>query len=160
MTPGERLKAVRGKYELTVSDVAVKCNVKEDIVAAIEAGSVKYWDLDIPEHARLIKGLCRFYNIDFIWMLDGIGKMTFEYCNPALGLAENILDVGSGICEDARTILTVKFYNILQALSDEELGRAETLLNLLEHQGEISPGVIARIMFRPSPLLSIANTNV
>lgn len=107
MTQGERVKKVRKSLNLTLEKFGEKVGVTKQTVSRIENGVNNLTE-------QMIKSICREFNVDYIWLTTGEGKMFIEFdreeqlmiwANSALGDKENFKS---------------RFIDILMRLSEEE----------------------------------------
>ena len=107
MTQGERVKEVRKSLNLTLDKFGEKLGVGKTAISNIEKGK-----RDLTE--QMTKSICREFNVDYIWLTTGEGKMFIEFdreeqlmiwANSALGDKENFKS---------------RFIDILMRLSEEE----------------------------------------
>lgn len=68
MTIGERIKAVRSDKKLTLEKFGEKIGIKKSSLSQIENGKVNVTD-------RVIKSICREFNVNEHWLLTGEGDM-------------------------------------------------------------------------------------
>lgn len=68
MTIGERIKAVRTDKKLTLEKFGEKIGIKKSSLSQIENGKVNVTD-------RVIKSICREFNVNEHWLLTGEGDM-------------------------------------------------------------------------------------
>lgn len=71
MTIGERIKAVRTSKKLTLDKFGEKIGIKKSSLSQIENGKVNVTD-------RVIKSICREFNVSEHWLLTGEGDMFLE----------------------------------------------------------------------------------
>lgn len=71
MTIGERIKAVRTSKKLTLDKFGEKIGIKKSSLSQIENGKVNVTD-------RVIKSICREFNVNEHWLLTGEGDMFLE----------------------------------------------------------------------------------
>lgn len=107
MTQGERVKEVRKTLGLTLEKFGEKIGVTKTAISRIEKS-----ERNLTE--QMIKSICREFNVDYIWLTTGEGKMFIEFdreeqlmiwANSALGDKENFKS---------------RFIDILMRLSEEE----------------------------------------
>ena len=107
MTQGERVKEVRKTLGLTLEKVGEKIGVTKTAISRIEKS-----ERNLTE--QMTKSICREFNVDYIWLTTGEGKMFIEFdreeqlmiwANSALGDKENFKS---------------RFIDILMRLSEEE----------------------------------------
>jgi len=68
LTIGERIKAVRTDKKLTLEKFGEKIGIKKSSLSQIENGKVNVTD-------RVIKSICREFNVNEHWLLTGEGDM-------------------------------------------------------------------------------------
>ena len=107
MTQGERVKEVRKTLGLTLEKIGEKIGVTKTAISRIEKS-----ERNLTE--QMTKSICREFNVDYIWLTTGEGKMFIEFdreeqlmiwANSALGDKENFKS---------------RFIDILMRLSEEE----------------------------------------
>ena len=107
MTQGERVKEVQKTLGLTLEKFGEKIGVTKTAISRIEKS-----ERNLTE--QMIKSICREFNVDYIWLTTGEGKMFIEFdreeqlmiwANSALGDKENFKS---------------RFIDILMRLSEEE----------------------------------------
>lgn len=107
MTQGERVREVRKALGLTLEKFGEKLGIQKSAISKIERGDTNLTDANI-------KSICREFNVDYIWLTTGEGKMFIEFdreeqlmiwANSALGDKENFKS---------------RFIDILMRLSEEE----------------------------------------
>lgn len=107
MTQGERVKEVRKSLNLTLDKFGEKLGVGKTAISNIEKGKRNLTE-------QMTKSICREFNVDYIWLTTGEGKMFIEFdreeqlmiwANSALGDKENFKS---------------RFIDILMRLSEEE----------------------------------------
>ena len=107
MTKGERVKEVRKTLGLTLEKFGEKIGVTKTAISRIEKS-----ERNLTE--QMTKSICREFNVDYIWLTTGEGKMFIEFdreeqlmiwANSALGDKENFKS---------------RFIDILMRLSEEE----------------------------------------
>lgn len=107
MTQGERVKEVRKTLGLTLEKFGEKIGVTKTAISRIEKS-----ERNLTE--QMTKSICREFNVDYIWLTTGEGKMFIEFdqeeqlmiwANSALGDKENFKS---------------RFIDILMRLSEEE----------------------------------------
>ena len=78
MTIGERIKAVRTDKKLTLEKFGEKIGIKKSSLSQIENGKVNVTD-------RVIKSICREFNVNEHWLLTGEGDMFLRLsCNDEI----------------------------------------------------------------------------
>ena len=71
MTQGERVKEIRKSFSLTLEKFGEKLGVGKTAISKIERGENKLTD-------QMTKSICREFNVDYIWLTTGHGKMFVE----------------------------------------------------------------------------------
>ena len=71
MTQGQRVKEVRETLNLTTEKFGEKLGIQRSAVSKIENGRCSLTDSNI-------KAICREFNVDYIWLTTGHGKMFVE----------------------------------------------------------------------------------
>lgn len=77
---GERVKILRNEKGLNQTEFGNKLNLKQTTIAGYERGHRGVMD-------RTIKDICRVFNVNYAWLVDGIGPM---YSDNAIYLKEKI----------------------------------------------------------------------
>lgn len=93
---GERIKAIRNKLSLTQSQFGEKIGVSRDVINNLE-------------HARaqkvsepLLKLICKTYNVNYTWLIDGVEPMFFPETDDDLTI--RIAKILEGENETAKKI--------------------------------------------------------
>ena len=71
MTQGERVREVRKTLGLTLEKFGEKLGIQKSAISKIERGDTNLTDANI-------KLICREFNVDYIWLTTGEGKMFVE----------------------------------------------------------------------------------
>lgn len=71
MTQGERVKQSRKSLGLTMEKFGERLGVTKTAISLIESGKNNLTDANI-------KAICREFNVDYIWLTTGEGKMFVE----------------------------------------------------------------------------------
>ena len=71
MTQGERIKEIRKTLGLTLEKFGEKLGVTKTAISRIEKG-----ERGLTE--QMTKSICREFNVDYIWLTTGEGKMFVE----------------------------------------------------------------------------------
>ena len=71
MTQGERVREVRKNLGLTLDKFGERIGIKKSALSSIENGRSNLTDANI-------KAICREFNVDYIWLTTGDGKMFVE----------------------------------------------------------------------------------
>ena len=71
MTQGERVKKIRKTLGFTLEQFGEKVGVTKQTVSRIENGINNVTD-------QMTKSICREFNVDYIWLTTGEGKMFVE----------------------------------------------------------------------------------
>lgn len=118
MTQGDRVKEVRKALKLTLEEFGVKVGVTKQTISRIENGINNLTD-------QMIKSICREFNVNYDWLMDGDGDMFTN-------LPQTILDE---LCKqydmDGEDKMLIEFYLTLDAGCREALKKhiRETLLH-------------------------------
>lgn len=112
-----RFKELRKELKLTQAEFAEKMGLSRSYINMIEMGT------KTPAE-RTIKDICRMYNVNYKWLVNGIGEMFTENDSDAQAIVDSVM---SGDNEFAKKIL-VKFAR----LSEERWKQIEEILNELE----------------------------
>ena len=68
MTQGERVREIRKSLKLTLEKFGEKLGVRKSAISDIESGRNSLTD-------QMAKAICRTYNVNYDWLLDGEGEM-------------------------------------------------------------------------------------
>ena len=71
MTQGERVKQSRKSLGLTMEKFGERLGIKKTAISLIESGKNNLTEANI-------KAICREFNVDYIWLTTGEGKMFVE----------------------------------------------------------------------------------
>lgn len=72
MTQGERIKEIRKSLNLTMEKFGEKLGVTKTAISLLESGKN-----NLTEQAA--KSICRTFNVDYLWLMEGIGEMFTHY---------------------------------------------------------------------------------
>lgn len=90
----ERIRQIRKSLRLTQTQFGERIGVKGNTVTGYETG------LRTPSDA-VIRSICREFNVNLIWLTQGIGEMFEESDDAALDLIDRVM---SGESEFAKTL--------------------------------------------------------
>ncbi len=116
MTLGERVKEVRKAQDMTLEEFGKRLNVTKVTMSNIERGNRSLTE-------RMLKDICREFNINEEWLRTGEGDMVQE-----LSEEEEIATLVSDLLEDGKTnpfyeiiLEIVRTYNELSPTSQDVL---------------------------------------
>lgn len=107
MTIGERIKAVRTDKKLTLEKFGEKIGIKKSSLSQIENGKVNVTD-------RVIKSICREFNVNEHWLLTGEGDMFLR-----LSRNDEIAAYVARVMKDENAYYQQKMLAFLTKLSPE-----------------------------------------
>ena len=96
-TIGKRFKESRTKLKLTRNEVGDALGISADMINNIERDRIQNIKLKEP----LLKLYCQKYNINFVWLMEGIG-------NPLIDFPTSIIDSLAeqyGLDDDMKSII-------------------------------------------------------
>ena len=94
MTIGERIKVIRNALNLTQSDFGQKLGIARNTIASYEIGRREPME-------QTLKAICREFNVEYIWLTEGIGEIFSESDDAILDLIDQIM---SGESEFAKKV--------------------------------------------------------
>ena len=94
MTIGERIKVIRNALNLTQSDFGQKLGIARNTIASYEIGRREPME-------QTLKSICREFNLEYIWLTEGIGEIFSESDDAILDLIDQIM---SGESEFAKKV--------------------------------------------------------
>lgn len=94
MTIGERIKVIRNALNLTQSDFGQKLGIARNTIASYEIGRREPME-------QTLKSICREFNVEYIWLTEGIGEIFSESDDAILDLIDQIM---SGESEFAKKV--------------------------------------------------------
>lgn len=71
MTQGERVKEIRKSHNLTLEKFGERIGLKKNSLSQIENGKNSLTE-------QVIKSICREYNVNYLWLTQGIGDMYIQ----------------------------------------------------------------------------------
>lgn len=71
MNKGERVKIVRKSLNLTLEKFGERLGLKKSTLSSIETGRNNLAD-------SVAKAICREFNVNYLWLAEGIGEMLSE----------------------------------------------------------------------------------
>ena len=113
MTIGERIKAVRTDKKLTLEKFGEKIGIKKSSLSQIENGKVNVTD-------RVIKSICREFNVNEHWLLTGEGDMFLN-----LTRNDEIAAYVASVMKDEDAHFIAQMIRILTKLPPEMLKKLE-----------------------------------
>ena len=115
MTQGERIRELRKTLGMTMEKFGEKIGVTKSTISNIENGN-----RNATEH--MVKSICREYNVDYIWLTTGEGKMFVDSDDDFI---EKIHHIMVGEDESRKNILKT-----LVEASDEDIAAFQKIINL------------------------------
>lgn len=85
MTQGERVKEIRKELGLTLDKFGEKVGVTKQTISRIENGVNKLT-------VQMQKAICREYNVNVNYLVDGTGEMFIEPKDDVADLVSNLVD--------------------------------------------------------------------
>lgn len=110
----ERIVVIRKYYELSQDSFGEKLGVTGATISRLEKG-----DRNLTNH--MIKSICREFNVDYMWLTTGKGKMLNEIDNELVGIIDKLLSDKN----DFRKIL----FEYFAKLSEKDWEDLERLIN-------------------------------
>lgn len=83
-TMNERIKQLRKTLGLTLEKFGAKLGVSKTAINKIESGTNNITD-------QMFKAICREYNVEPLWLMEGIGPMFIESDSNTLNLVDDLL---------------------------------------------------------------------
>lgn len=80
----ERIKQLRKTLGLTLEKFGAKLGVSKTAINKIESGTNNITD-------QMFKAICREYNVEPLWLMEGIGPMFIESDSNTLNLVDDLL---------------------------------------------------------------------
>lgn len=80
----ERIKQLRKTLGLTLEKFGAKLGVSKTAINKIENGTNNITD-------QMFKAICREYNVEPLWLMEGIGPMFIESDSNTLNLVDDLL---------------------------------------------------------------------
>lgn len=79
MTLSARMKRVRKELKLSQADFGSKIGVSRDVINNIELDRLK-----TPPSDTLLKHICKTFNINYFWLVDGVGEQFIDFPETVL----------------------------------------------------------------------------
>lgn len=83
MKKGERVKILRKSLHLTLEKFGDRLGLKNNTISAIETGRNNLTD-------SLAKLICREYNVNYLWLTEGVGEMINESADSVI---DEVVDI-------------------------------------------------------------------
>lgn len=83
MKRGERVKILRKSLHLTLEKFGDRLGLKNNTISAIETGRNNLTD-------SLAKLICREYNVNYLWLTEGVGEMINESSDSVI---DEVVDI-------------------------------------------------------------------
>lgn len=113
MTQGERIRKVRKALGLTLEKFGEKIGMKKNSVSQLENGKNSVTE-------RVVKAICREYNVDYMWLITGDGEMFIDTDDDFIERIDRIM-AGE---DEARKSL----FKFMLELSDEDIAALDRLM--------------------------------
>lgn len=113
MTQGERIREVRKALGLTLEKFGEKIGMKKNSVSQLENGKNSVTE-------RVVKAICREYNVDYMWLTTGDGEMFIDTDDDFIERIDRIM-AGE---DEARKSL----FKFMLELSDEDIAALDRLM--------------------------------
>lgn len=84
MTMGERVKMARQELNLTQQEFGDKLGIARNTIASYEIGRRE-------PTAQTIRSICREFNVEYIWLTQGVGEMFRSADDDLTAMIDNIL---------------------------------------------------------------------
>lgn len=118
MTQGERIKEVRKSLKLTLEEFGSKIGVTKTAVSKLERGDRNLTD-------QMAKAICREYNVNYDWLMDGEGDMFSDLPQTILDelckqydcdeLDRSLIEEYLKLSSDERTVLKKYIRNVFNS---------------------------------------------
>lgn len=123
MTQGERIREVRKELKLTLEKFGDKLGVGKGAISAIENETRNLTE-------QMAKSICREYNVNYDWLLDGDGEMFSDLPKTVLDelcvqyelddLDRFIVELYVGLPKNVRDGIKAKANELIQKRSHHE----------------------------------------
>jgi len=110
----DRLKKLREELELSMEAFANKIGVSRPSISRLESGDMNFTE-------RMIKSICREFNVDYLWFTQGDGEMFIRNEDSVLGIIDKIM-----CCEND---FHKNVFKMVAEFDDEDLAALERLIN-------------------------------
>ena len=126
MTQGERVKEIRTVLSLTLEKFGEKLGVGKTAISKIEKDKVNLSD-------QMVKLICREYNVNYDWLMDGEGDMFSDLPQTVLDelcsqyelddLDRFIVELYVGLPKDVRDGIKARAKDLIQKREVSEGGK-------------------------------------
>lgn len=123
MTQGERIKEVRKSLKLTLEEFGSKIGVTKTAVSKVERGDRNLTD-------QMAKAICREYNVNYDWLMNGEGEMFSDLPQTILdelckqydldNFDRALVELYIELTEDERQLLKRKIKELFGKIGREE----------------------------------------
>lgn len=128
MTQGERLKEIRKSLGLTLEKFGNRIGVGKTAISKLEHGQCSITD-------QMRKSICREYNVNEEWLVNGTGEMFSE-----VDREDQIMRWAASVLKEDSDSFRKRFVAVLASLPDEQWSelekRARMLIDLRDHSEE------------------------
>ena len=120
MTQGERVFEIRKALGLTMDKFGEKLGVQKSAISKIEKDKVNLSD-------QMVKLICREYNVNYDWLMDGEGDMFSDLPQTVLyeldDLDRFIVELYVGLPKDVRDGIKARAKDLIQKREVSEGGK-------------------------------------
>lgn len=126
MTQGERVLEIRKALSLTMDKFGEKLGVQKSAISKIEKDRVNLSD-------QMVKLICREYNVNYDWLMDGEGEMFSDLPQTVLDelcsqyelddLDRFIVELYVGLPKDVRDGIKARAKDLIQKREVSEGGK-------------------------------------
>ena len=123
MTQGERVLEIRKALGLTMDKFGEKLGVQKSAISKIEKDRVNLSD-------QMVKLICREYNVNYDWLMDGEGEMFSDLPQTVLDelcsqyeLDRFIVELYVGLPKDVRDGIKARAKDLIQKREVSEGGK-------------------------------------
>ena len=122
MTRGERVREIRKVKDLTLEKFGEQLGVTKTTISRIEKGVNNLTD-------QMAKGICREYNVNEDWLLNGEGDMFIEQTRD-----EEIEDFVGRLLSNEEDSFKKRLVSVLAALDEDEWETLEKIAISLQEK--------------------------
>ena len=122
MTRGERVREIRKVKDLTLEKFGEQLGVTKTTISRIEKGVNNLTD-------QMVKGICREYNVNEDWLLNGEGAMFIEQTRD-----EEIEDFVGRLLSNEEDNFKKRLVSVLAALDEDEWETLEKIAISLQEK--------------------------
>ena len=122
MTRGERVREIRKVKDLTLEKFGEQLGVTKTTISRIEKGVNNLTD-------QMAKGICREYNVNEDWLLNGEGAMFIEQTRD-----EEIEDFVGRLLSNEEDNFKKRLVSVLAALDEDEWETLEKIAISLQEK--------------------------